>query len=128
MSTRTMSLARLITIFAIWIAIALPIPGFAATADDANAGKTLRTFQLAGTAADCSSNTPGIGTSIALVQGSKINQPQSPVVLVTSCLASGGGKTAIAKRATLYFIDPVAGTLLATIQTRAGIASVASST
>jgi hypothetical protein len=81
-----------------------------ATADDAHVGDVLKTLNLVGTPADCSSFSPG--TSLAIVQGSKTQDPSQgagtgftkPVLLVTSCIASGN--KGAAKRATLYFIDP----------------------
>jgi len=62
----------------------------------------LRTVTV-GAAADCGSQE---GTSLALVQGSKVGFPEHPVLLVTSCFASGSGGSAKDKRATLYFLNP----------------------
>ena len=80
-----------------------PTPAGAATGD------VKKAISLAGTAADC--GTSG-GTSVALVQGSKIGQT-AEVALVTSCFAAAT-KSGATKRATLYFTDTgtTNGTLL----------------
>jgi hypothetical protein len=57
------------------------------------------------------------GTSVALVQGSKVNFPAFPTLLVTSCFASGGSAAAITKRATLYFDDPLTVAAAAPVKT-----------
>ncbi len=95
----------------------------------AGTGELLRTVTV-GAEADCGSQE---GTSIALVQGSKVGFPEHPVLLVTSCLASGGGASAKDKRATLYFlnpadplVDPIAsGSVVKTIKTKIGSAITA---
>ncbi len=92
-------------------------------------GDILRTVTV-GAAADCGSQE---GTSLALVQGSKVGFPEHPVLLVTSCLASGGSASAKDKRATLYFLDPTdplvdpvsSGSVVKTIKTRIGSATTA---
>ena len=85
-------------------------------------GDVLRTLTLVGSAADCLSN---VGTSVALVQGPKVGLDANPVLLVTSCLASGGSASSKAKRSTLYFLDPATGTVVKTIQTTSGSSAFA---
>src|SRR5262245_44373960 len=61
----------------------------------------------------------GGGTSLALVPGLKldgVNSDQHPIVLVVSCLQSGGNAT---NRSRLNFIDPVDGKVLKQISTTA---------
>lgn len=86
-------------------------------------GDVLRTVTV-GLAADCS-DFNNVGTSVAVVQGPKVDLPQYPVLLVTSCLAAGGSKDAKTKRSTLYFLDPATGTVVKTIQTKSGTAAFA---
>lgn len=95
----------------------------------AGTGELLRTVTV-GAAADCGSQG---GTSLALVQGSKMGFPEHPVLLVTSCLASGGSTSSKDKRATLYFLNPAdplveplaSGSVVKTIKTRIGSATTA---
>ena len=89
------------------------VPGEAVAA----VGDLLRTVTV-GVEADCSAFNPGIGTSVAIVQGPKVGLPQFPVLLVTSCLASGGSKSVKEKRATLYLLNPLNGNVVKTIQTK----------
>ena len=97
-----------------------PRQGESTPADDSHTGDLLQTLNLGGTVADCSVTNVGKGTSLALVQGSKVGY-SNPVLLVTSCLANGtAGAT---KRASLYFIDPGTGTVVnaaSPLQTRLG--------
>src|SRR5262249_7727533 len=82
-------------------------------------GDVLRTIAV-GAAADCSAVNPGIGTSVAVVQGTKVGFPQFPILLVTSCLASGGSQTAKGQRATLDLLDPATGSVVKSFQTKLG--------
>jgi hypothetical protein len=86
-----------------------PRQGESTPADDSHTGDLLQTLNLGGTVADCSTTNVGKGTSLALVQGSKVGY-SNPVLLVTSCLANGSGGAT--KRASLYFIDPGTGTVV----------------
>src|SRR6266581_4168270 len=94
------------------VAIA-PRPGVAATGD-------VHKVVTVALAADCS---PNVGTSVAIVQGSKVDFPQFPVLLVTSCFASG--RSGLTKRSTLYFLDPATGNVIKTIQTKSGTSAFA---
>jgi hypothetical protein len=82
-------------------------------------GDVLRTIPV-GAAADCSAVNPGIGTSVAVVQGRRVGFPAYPVLLVTSCLASGGSQTAKNQRASLDLLDPATGSVVSSIQTKLG--------
>ena len=84
-------------------------------------GDVLRTVTV-GAQALCA---PSSGTSVALVQGTRVGLPQYPVLLVTTCFAAGGSASAKAKRATLYFLDPANGAVVKTVQTRSGTAAFA---
>lgn len=84
-------------------------------------GDVLRTVTV-GLAADCS---PNIGTSVAIVQGPKVDLPQYPVLLVTSCFAGGGSASAKLKRSTLYFLDPATGNVVKSFQTKSGTSNFA---
>ena len=116
---------RLLMSGAVLLAAATITPSLAA----AGTGELLRTVTV-GPAADCGSQE---GTSLALVQGSKVGFPEHPVLLVTSCLAAGGGGAAKDKRATLYFLNPAdplleplaSGAVVTTIKTKIGSAITA---
>src|SRR5436190_21696861 len=108
--------------------IIAPVHGHATAADDSNTGKILQTLNLAGTSADCATTNVGVGSSLAVVRGAKVGFPDKPVLLVTSCLATGSGGAS--KRATLYFVDPgsvlapgpATATVVKTLQTKLGSA------
>jgi len=68
---------------------------------------------------------PNAGTSVATVHGSELAFPQFPILLVTSCFAAGGSKSAVAKRSSLYFLDPATGNVVKTIQTKSGTTTFA---
>src|SRR2546427_2768108 len=57
-------------------------------------------------------NSP-IGTSVAVVQGSKVGHPEYPILLVVSCAS-----TTLSKAATLYFLDPATGATVKQIITK----------
>ena len=119
MSSGTRLLGRSLTagIMLLLVAtVSAPREAIGASADDLHAGDVLRTVSV-GLPAAC---LPSVGTSLAIVQGSKVDLPQYPILLVTSCFASGGSGSAKAKRASLYFLDPATGTVVKTIQTRLG--------
>jgi len=119
MSSGTRRLGRRLivgTILLLVAAVSAPREVIGAAADDLHAGDVLRTLNV-GLAALCS---PNVGTSLALVQGSKVDLPQYPILLVTSCFASGGSGSSKAKRSTLYFLDPTTGNVVKTLQTRLG--------
>jgi hypothetical protein len=118
MGARPRSLARCLAVAAIVLLVAVataPQLGLAATADDVQAGKALRTVIPGIAAANC----PTVGTSLAVVQGSKVDFPQYPILLVTSCFS-----TKVTDRSILYFLnpgkvdnDPDTGKVVKTIQT-----------
>src|SRR5262245_1454633 len=122
-SALTMGASRVvIAAIVMFAAIMLaPVQGLAAVGD------VLRTIAVGGAApvppspADCPNVVNGsIGTSVAVVQGTKVGFPQFPILLVTSCLASGNNPTNKSQRATLYLINPANGDVITTIQTRTG--------
>jgi hypothetical protein len=120
---RSLGSGSLVLAIALLVVGSAPRRAEATATDDTHTGDVLQTLNLAGTAADC---TPNVGTSLALVQGSKVGFPSDPVLIVTSCLANGS--SGATKRATLYFLnpgsvaDPGPGTptIVKTIQTKIG--------
>src|SRR5262245_42794667 len=116
MGANSLVIAAIVMFTAIMVA-----PGQAVAA----VGDVLRTIAAGGSAlnspADCPNVVTGsIGTSVAIVQGTKAGFPQYPVLLVTSCVASGNNPTAKNQRATLYLLDPATGSVVTTIQTKSG--------
>lgn len=102
MGSRSRSLARCVAVGVIVllvVAATAPHVGMAATADDLHAGEVLRTV-LPGIATNC----PTVGSSLAIVQGAKVDLTQYPILLVTSCFSSKASE-----RAVLYFLNPVTG-------------------
>ena len=115
-ATSRVSRAIIVAAVLLLAVVTAPRQGQAAT------GEILQTVTLVGTAADCGSAE---GTSVALVQGSKVGFPQYPVLLVTTCIAGGGSASAKDKRASLYFVDPGSGSVVKTIKTTVGNATTA---
>jgi hypothetical protein len=111
MGARSRSLASRLVVGAIVLLVAAataPHLGVAATADDLHAGEILRTVIPGIAAANC----PTVGTSLAIVQGSKVDFTQYPILLVTSCFSSKASDRSI-----LYFLNPDTGAVVKTIQT-----------
>src|SRR5262245_30898468 len=116
MGANSLVIAAIVMFTAIMVA-----PGQAVAA----VGDVLRTIAAGGSApnspADCPNVVTGsIGTSVAIVQGTKAGFPQYPVLLETSSVASGNNPTAKNQRATLYLLDPATGSVVTTIQTKSG--------
>jgi hypothetical protein len=114
-SALTMGASRVVLAAIVMFAAIMLAPGQGVAA----VGDVLRTIAV-GAAADCSAVNPGIGTSVAVVQGTKVGFPQFPILLVTSCLASGGSQTAKGQRATLDLLDPATGSVVKSFQTKLG--------
>ena len=112
-SALTMRASRVVLAVIVMFAAIMLAPGQGVAA----VGDVLRTIAV-GAAADCSATNLGIGNSVALVQGTKVGFPQYPVLLVTTCLASGNNRAN--QRATLYLLDPATGSVVKTFQTRSG--------
>jgi len=96
---------------ALLVAALTPKGGVAATADDLHAGEILQTVIPAIPVVNC----PTPGTSLAVVQGSKLDFPQYPLLLVTSCFSTKASQSSI-----LYFLNPATGAVVKTISTFKG--------
>ena len=88
------------------VAAAALMVGMSASVAHAAVGGVLKTFNIPATAL-CGGITGG--TAVALVNGSRVGVPASPILVVTSCIEAGQAK--------LFFIDPQTATVVKTINT-----------